>query len=132
MHVRLLEQFTPDGFACAALKQHGVRQHHRRSSVLLQDGEDVLEEIGCLLLVLAQKSSRLMMSDSLDDSPASLTMVTLLFLPNGGLARTISYSPCFPASASFVTTGKSDSDSPPIPCNNKFIAQSRVTLSTNS
>ena len=43
-------------------------------------------KLSCLLLVLAQKSSRLMMSDSLDDSPASLTMVTLLFLPNGGLA----------------------------------------------
>jgi hypothetical protein len=37
-----------------------------------------------LLLVLAQKSSRLMTSDSLDDSPASLTMVTLLFLPKDG------------------------------------------------
>ncbi len=33
-------------------------------------------------------------------------MVTLLFLPNGGLASTISYSPCFPASASLVTTGR--------------------------
>jgi hypothetical protein len=27
-------------------------------------------------------------------------MVTLLFLPNGGLASTMSYSPCFPANAS--------------------------------
>ncbi len=33
-------------------------------------------------------------------------MVTLLFLPKGGLARTISYSPCLPASASLVTTGR--------------------------
>jgi hypothetical protein len=30
-------------------------------------------KLSCLLLVLAQKSSRLTMSDSLDDSPASLT-----------------------------------------------------------
>ena len=78
------------------------------------------------------KSSRLMMSDSFDDSPASFTIVTLLFFPNGGFARTISYSPCFPASASLVTTGKSSSDSPPIPCSSRFIAQSRVTLSTSS
>ena len=32
-------------------------------------------------------------------------MVTLLFLPNGGLVSTISYSPCLPASASFTITG---------------------------
>src|ERR1017187_5821795 len=57
-------------------------------------------KLSCLLLVLAQKSSRLMMSDSLDVSPASLTMVTLLFLPKGGLVITRSYSPCLPASAS--------------------------------
>ena len=89
-------------------------------------------KLSCLLLVLAQKSSRLMISDSFDDSPDSLTMVTLLFLPKGGLAKTKSYSPCFPASASLVTTGKSSSNSPPMPCKSRFIAQSRVTLSTNS
>src|SRR5216117_1324515 len=43
-------------------------------------------KLSCLLLVLAQKSSRLMMSDSLDVSPASLTMVTLLPLHVGGEA----------------------------------------------
>ena len=64
-------------------------------------------KLSCLLLVVAQKSSRLMTSDSFADSPASLTMVTLLFLPKGGLARTMSYSPCLPASASLVTTGRS-------------------------
>jgi len=31
MHVCLLEQFAPDGFARAAFKQHDVRQHHRRA-----------------------------------------------------------------------------------------------------
>jgi allantoicase len=56
-------------------------------------------KLSCLLLVEAQKSSRLMTSDSFEVSPASLTMVTLLFLPNGGLARTRLYSPCLPASA---------------------------------
>ncbi len=51
--------------------------------------QDVLEEIelqcqcGSHLLVLAQKSSRLMMSDSFEVSPAPLTMVMLLFLPRG-------------------------------------------------
>src|ERR1035437_6116787 len=64
-------------------------------------------KLSCLLLVLAQKSSRLMMSDSLEVSPSSLEMGTLLFLPKGGLARTMSYSPCLDARASLVTTGRS-------------------------
>jgi len=65
-----------------------VRQRPDSSrGVLLKDGEDVLEKIelecqcGSHLLVLAQKSSRLMMSDSFEVPSASLTMVTLLFLP---------------------------------------------------
>jgi len=78
--------------------------------VLLEDGEDVLEEIELFVARARKKSSRLITSDSFACSPASFTMVTLLFLPKGGLARTIWYSPCFPASASFVTTGKSSSD----------------------
>ena len=45
MHVRLLEQFAPDGFARAAFEEHVIRQHHRRATVLLENGEDVLEEI---------------------------------------------------------------------------------------
>ena len=49
MHVGLLEQFAPDGFARAAFKVHVVRQHHRRAPVLLEDGEDVLEEIELLV-----------------------------------------------------------------------------------
>src|SRR3984893_18319701 len=52
-------------------------------------------KLSCLLLVLAQKSSRCTTSDCFSSSPASLTIVTLLFFPNGGLVRTISYSPCF-------------------------------------
>ena len=47
--VRLLEQFAPDGFARAAFEEHVVRQHHRRAAVLLEDGEDVLEEIELLV-----------------------------------------------------------------------------------
>src|SRR5712691_8809010 len=89
-------------------------------------------KFSCLLLVVAQKSSRLMTSDSRCCSPASLTMVTLLFLPNGGLARTMSYSPCLPASASLVTTGSSVSESPPMPWRSRFIAHRRVTPSTSS
>ena len=58
------------------------RVSHRGAAVLLEDGEDVLvpqprDELQCQddwqLLVLTQNSSRLMMSDSLDDSPASLS-----------------------------------------------------------
>ena len=63
------------------------------------------KKLSCLLLVVAQKSSRLMVSDSFDCSPPSPIIVTLLFLPNGGLASTMSYSPCLPVSASLVTTG---------------------------
>ena len=48
-----------------------------------------LDKLSSWLLVLAQKSSRLMTSDSLEVSPASLTMVTALFWPKGGLARTM-------------------------------------------
>src|SRR5205823_15021157 len=62
-------------------------------------------KLSCLLLVLAQKSSRCTTSDCFSSSPASLTVVTLLFFPNGGLVSTISYSPCLPASASFTITG---------------------------
>jgi hypothetical protein len=60
-----------------------VGNNDRGAAVLLQDGEDVLEEIepqcqcGSHLLVLAQKLSRLMKSDSLDDSTASFTRVTM-------------------------------------------------------
>jgi len=49
VNVGLLEQFAPDGFARAAFKEHIVRQHHRRATVLLEDGEDVLEEIELLV-----------------------------------------------------------------------------------
>src|SRR6266404_4020438 len=62
-------------------------------------------KFSCLLLVLAQKSSRCTTSDCFSSSPASFTIVTLLFFPNGGLVSTISYSPCFPASASFTIGG---------------------------
>jgi hypothetical protein len=44
VHVGLLEQFAPDGFARATFKKHVVRQHHRRATMLLEDGEDVLGE----------------------------------------------------------------------------------------
>src|SRR5207247_3876333 len=80
-------------------------------------------KLSCLLLVLAQKSSRCTTSDCFSSSPASLTIVTLLFFPNGGLVSTISYSPCFPASASFTITGTCVA-SLPIPCSTRFILHS--------
>ena len=56
--VGLLEQGAPDSFAGAAFEEDVVGQHARGAAVLLQDGEDVLEEVELLVLVLAQKSSR--------------------------------------------------------------------------
>src|SRR3990172_10274646 len=47
-------------------------------------------KLSCLLDVVAQKSSRSMISVSRDTLPFSATMVVLLFLPKGGLVRTIS------------------------------------------
>src|SRR5262245_60394739 len=82
-------------------------------------------KLSCLLLVVAQKSSRLMTSDSFSCSPAALTIVTLLFLPKGGLASTTSYSPCFAAKASLVTIGSSVSASSPMPCRSRFMAHTR-------
>ncbi len=67
-----------------------IRQCYRGAAVLLENGEDVLEEIelqcqcGSHLLVVGQKSSRLM--SAFEVSPASLTIVTLLFLRKGGLS----------------------------------------------
>ena len=55
VHVRLLEQLAADGFAGAAFKEHVVRQHDRRAAVLLEDGEDVLEEVE---LLVARRSPR--------------------------------------------------------------------------
>jgi hypothetical protein len=94
---------VPDSFREFRERQPDAELQFKPLSSLELD----LAKLSSLLLVLAQKSSRLMTSDSLDVSPASLTMVTALFLPKGGLARTMLYSPCFPARASLVTTGKS-------------------------
>ena len=60
----LLEQFASDRFAGTAFEEDVVGNNDRGAAVLLQDGEDVLEEVelkcqcGSHLLVLAQKSSR--------------------------------------------------------------------------
>ena len=90
-------------------------------------------KLSCLFEVEAQKSSRLITSDSFEVSPSSFTMVTLLFLPKGGLANTTSYSPCLLARASFEVTGRSVAlASEPMPWSSRFIAQRRVTLSTSS
>src|SRR5262245_58855080 len=44
-------------------------------------------KLSCLLLVDAQKSSRWIVRLSFSASPFSFTIVTLLFLPNGGLVH---------------------------------------------
>src|SRR5439155_8220126 len=49
-------------------------------------------KLSCLLLVVAQKSSRTYVSASLLSSPSSLITVMLDFLPNGGLVSTMSYA----------------------------------------
>ena len=41
----LLEELAADGFARAAFKEDVVGHHHRGASVLLEDGEYVLEEV---------------------------------------------------------------------------------------
>src|ERR1039458_9073063 len=46
---RLLAQFASGGWARAAFKEHVVRQHHRRASMLLENGENVLEKIELLV-----------------------------------------------------------------------------------
>ena len=47
--VGLLEQRAADGFAGAAFEKDVVRQHDRGAAVLLEDGEDVLEEVELLV-----------------------------------------------------------------------------------
>ena len=45
MNVGLLEELATDGFARAAFEEDVVGNNDRRPAVLLQDGENVLEEI---------------------------------------------------------------------------------------
>ena len=47
--VGLLEQFAPDRFASAAFEEHVVRHHYRGATVLLEDGEDMLQEVELLV-----------------------------------------------------------------------------------
>jgi hypothetical protein len=54
--------------------------------MLLEDGENVLEEIELLVAGGCPEIVTVDDSDSLDVSPASFTMVTALFLPKCGLA----------------------------------------------
>ena len=45
MNVCLLEKFATDSLAGAAFEQHIVGNNNRSATVLLQYGEDVLEEV---------------------------------------------------------------------------------------
>ena len=88
-------------------------------------------KLSCLLLVVAQKSSRSMVSFSVLVRPSSPTITVLLFLPNGGLASTTSKrSPGSAASASPTTTGTDFSE--PMPCSIRFIAHTRAVACTSS
>src|SRR6266852_3299115 len=49
MHVRLFEQGPANGFAGTAFKEHVVRHYDGRAAMLLQDGEDMLEEVELLV-----------------------------------------------------------------------------------
>ena len=74
--------------------------------------------------MVAQKSSRSMMSLSLEALPSSPTIIVLDFLPNGGLASTTSKrSPGSAASAS-ARLARARSSSEPMPCSSRFIAHS--------
>ena len=61
-----------------------------------------------------------------------MTMVTPLFFPNDGLVTITSYSPCLAPSASLTNTGTGELESPPMPCNSRFIEQSHATPCTSS
>lgn len=130
--IRLLEELAADGFARAAFKEDVVGQHHGGASVLFEDGENVLEKVelfvaGARPKIVAVDDERFLggFAFLVDDGDAA-------FFAKGGLARTMSYSPCLPLRASRVVTGRVLSESPPMPWSMRFIAQRRVTLSTSS
>lgn len=79
VNVGLLEQLATDGFPGAAFEEHVVRQHHRRAAVLLEDGEDMLEEVELLVArarpeVVAIEGERLLrrLARLVDDGDAAL------------------------------------------------------------
>ena len=49
VNVCLFEEFTADGFTCAAFEENIIRNNNRGAAVLLQDREDMLEEIELLV-----------------------------------------------------------------------------------
>ena len=49
VNVCLFEEFTADGFTCAAFEENIIRNNNRGAAVLLQDREDMLEEIALLV-----------------------------------------------------------------------------------
>ena len=88
-------------------------------------------KLSCLLLVVAQKSSRSITSFSVLTRPSAPVIIVLLFLPKGGLASTTSKrSPGSEASASATTMGTDLSL--PMPCSIMFIAARRAVLCTSS
>jgi hypothetical protein len=77
--VGLLEQLAADGFAGAAFEEHVVRQNHGGAAVLLEDGEDVLEEVELLVAragpeVVAVDDERFLglLARGVDDGDAAL------------------------------------------------------------
>jgi hypothetical protein len=88
-------------------------------------------KFSCLLEVVAQKSSRSMMSFSVEVLPSSPTIIVLDFLPKGGLASTTSKrSPGSAASASATLMDTLLSE--PMPCSSRFMAHTRAVPCTSS
>lgn len=59
--------------------------------LILRRGFTCCRKFSCLLDVVTQKSDRIYVCVSLDVCPSLSTIVILLFLPKGGLVKTISY-----------------------------------------
>ena len=131
--VGLLEQFAPDGFARAAFEEDVVRQHDRRAAVLLEDGEDVLEEIELLVArarpeIVAVDDERFLgrLARLVDDGDAAL-------LAEGRIGQDDLVFAVLPGQRVLGDDGQvSPPTPPPMPCSSRFIAQRRVTLSTSS
>ena len=90
VHVGLLEQFTPHRLPRSAFEKHVVRHDDRGSPMLLEDREYVLQKVELFVARRSPKIITVNRQTFLLRLPSSLTIVTLLFFPNGGLVITMS------------------------------------------
>jgi hypothetical protein len=132
VHVALVQQLFADGFARAAFEEHVVGQHHRGAAVIFSSVLMCCTKLSCLLLVVAQKSSRSMVSFSV------LTPCRLH-------PRWWCCSSCrragWPAPRRSARRGRPPAHRPPrraptfpepMPCSIRFIAHSRAVACTSS